>query len=120
MSFVPSVRPILTGLTLYRIGHRMRFLDRRQLIQTLYDKLKDKSRVHKSSEISKIEMTDSSVFIKTKNGTTTRGSILVGADGVHSRVREEMWRIADIEKPGYISAAERNCNYLKASTYTVH
>ena len=91
----------------------MRFLDRRQLIQTLYTKLKDKSRVHTSTEIVKIKMTDSGVVIEAKDGSTHSGSIVVGADGVHSQVREEIWRIAGSEKPGYISAAEKNCDFLK-------
>jgi 2-polyprenyl-6-methoxyphenol hydroxylase-like FAD-dependent oxidoreductase len=87
----------------------MRFLHRRQFIQILFDNLKDKSRIHTSAEVVKTEITESGVVVETKDGSKYSGSILVGTDGVHSRVRQEMWRIADAEKPGFISDAERNC-----------
>ncbi|KAI9928584.1 hypothetical protein ASPWEDRAFT_180185 [Aspergillus wentii DTO 134E9] len=82
-------------------GYKMCFLDRRQLVQTLYDNLKDKSKVLVSREIFKIEQLDGQVRIITKDGTAFAGDLLVGADGVHSRTREEMWRIADLEAPEY-------------------
>jgi len=41
------------------------------------------------------------------NGSTYSVSILVGADGIHSTVRKEMWRIADEIEPGYIPPSDR-------------
>lgn len=86
----------------------MRFFDRQQLIQALYDNLKDKSKVHTCCEVVKVENLDSEVTVKTKDGSEFTGNIVVGADGVHSRIRQEMWRIAEAERPG-ISERERTC-----------
>jgi hypothetical protein len=85
----------------------MMFLDRRQLVQALFDSLKDKSKVHTSSDAVKVELFDSHVTLETKDGRQFTGSIVVGADGIHSRVRDEMWRIANSEIPGYISERQQ-------------
>lgn len=84
-------------------GYRMIFLDRQQLLQTLFDNLKDKSKIHTSCEVFKLENLDGMVELSTVDGTIFRGDIVVGADGVHSRVRQELWRIADGEDPSYRS-----------------
>ncbi|KAJ6072057.1 Monooxygenase FAD-binding [Penicillium canescens] len=54
-----------------------------------------------SKEIFKIEELDDKVQIITKGGATFTGDLLVGADGVHSRTRAEMWSIAEAEDPDY-------------------
>ena len=53
----------------------------------------------------KVETTDGRVFI---------GSIVVGADGVHSLVRQEMWRIMDAEMPGSLATDDRNGTFEPA------
>jgi 2-polyprenyl-6-methoxyphenol hydroxylase-like FAD-dependent oxidoreductase len=75
------------------LGYPMRFLDRRELIETLFQNLKDKSRVHTSANVLKVEISDSEVRIITKEGKTFIGSIVIGADGVHSQIKQEMWRL---------------------------
>ena len=47
------------------------------------------------------------VQVETKDGSVYTGDILIGADGVRSHVRREIWRIADFEKPGYISERDK-------------
>lgn len=91
-------------VVLARLGYRMRFLDRRQLLQILFDNIRDKSKICTSCEVFKIEELDGAVQVVLKGGSTIRGNIVVGADGVHSRVREEIWRIAEDEMPSYPSA----------------
>jgi 2-polyprenyl-6-methoxyphenol hydroxylase-like FAD-dependent oxidoreductase len=81
----------------------MHFLDRQQLIQILYNNLKDKSKIHTDKRIVHVDLKESGVEITTKDGSMIAGDILVGADGVHSTVRSEMWRIANTTRPGYIS-----------------
>ncbi|KAJ6170735.1 Monooxygenase FAD-binding [Penicillium canescens] len=70
-------------------GYKFSFLDRH------------KSKVLVSKEIFKIEELDDKVQIITKGGATFTGDLLVGADGVHSRTRAEMWSIAEAEDPDY-------------------
>lgn len=60
-------------------------------------------------EVLKIEELDNCVQVALKDGSTIRGDILIGADGVHSRTRTEMWRLADLEDPDYGAARMRKC-----------
>lgn len=43
----------------------------------------------------------------TEDGAVYTGDLIVGADGVHSSVRSEMWRLADVISPGLITEKER-------------
>ncbi|KAK1654616.1 hypothetical protein BDP81DRAFT_478104 [Colletotrichum phormii] len=80
-------------------GYPCVWLDRKMLLQTLYDNLKYKDNVLPNKRVVGIETTESGVTVYTKDGSTYRGDILVGADGVHSIAREEMWRIGEISRP---------------------
>ncbi|KAF7183628.1 hypothetical protein CNMCM7691_003907 [Aspergillus felis] len=95
-------------------GYKFSFLDRRELIQVLYDNLRDKSKVYVSKELAKIDHLDGEVRVTTKDGTIFTGDIVVGADGVHSRTRAEMWKIAEAEDPSY--GSQRLANSI-ACTY---
>jgi 2-polyprenyl-6-methoxyphenol hydroxylase-like FAD-dependent oxidoreductase len=64
-----------------------------------------------SKEIFKIEQLDDKVQIITKDGATFTGDLLVGADGVHSRTRAEMWTIAEAEDPDYGTKQLPNCMF---------
>ena len=109
------------------MGYKLRWMQRRELIQILYDHLQDKSKVHVFKELLIIEQLDRGVKVITKDGATFVGDILVGADGVHSRTRKEMWKIADSEDASYgtermakcmCSALAENCkHFLTHSSY---
>jgi 2-polyprenyl-6-methoxyphenol hydroxylase-like FAD-dependent oxidoreductase len=43
------------------------------------------------------------IEVSTASGMIFKGDLIVGADGIHSTVRREMWRIANDVEPGYIS-----------------
>ena len=58
------------------------------------------------ARIISVDEDHSHVYVTTTNGTLYTGDILVGADGVHSRVREEMWRLARCKAPGVFSDDE--------------
>lgn len=51
---------------------------------------------------------DSTLSVRTRDGATFHGDLVVGADGVHSRVRREMWRLAELDLPGHITAQEQD------------
>ena len=86
----------------------MWFLDRQQLIEGLFENLVDKSRVYTSCGALKVGHIDQGVKVETRDGRVFTGSIVVGADGVHSLVRQEMWRIMDAEMPGSPTTNDRN------------
>lgn len=55
----------------------------------------------------------SGVQVTLRDGSSYVGDILVGADGVHSTVRKEMWRIAESTRPGYIPESEMTGKWLR-------
>lgn len=82
------------------------------VLKLLYDNIKDKSKILTRKRVQHVKMTDSGVFVKTVDGSVHEGDILVGADGIHSAVRGEMWRLANESAPGWIPADEHECESL--------
>lgn len=76
------------------------------ILKVLWQNLKHKNNVLVNKMVTKVELEPSRVRVETGDGSSYYGDILVGADGVHSKVRNEMWRLADILEPGYIPATE--------------
>ncbi|KAK1468355.1 FAD binding domain-containing protein [Colletotrichum melonis] len=76
------------------LGYPMIFIDRQMLIQVLYENLKHKDRVLTSQRVVSVEFTESGALVTTKDNKVFSGDIVVGADGIHSTVRKEMWRQA--------------------------
>lgn len=89
------------------LGYASIFVDRQMIIQVLYNNLRDKSKVLTSKGVNTVTQSTGKVEVVTADGETYHGDILVGADGIHSTVREEMWRLADRDIPGYIPASDR-------------
>lgn len=73
----------------------------------MYARIKDKSRIHLQQELFKIEILGDKVRAVTKKGLKYTADLLVGADGVKSMTRQELWRIADSESPGYIPRRDK-------------
>ncbi|EXF76212.1 FAD binding domain-containing protein [Colletotrichum fioriniae PJ7] len=76
------------------LGYPMIFIDRQMLIQVLYENLKHKDRVLTSQRVVSVDFTNSGAYVTTKDNKVFSGDIVVGADGIHSTVRKEMWRQA--------------------------
>lgn len=76
------------------------------VLQTLYNHLKSKDKVLTGKRVANVTLQGSGVRVETADGDLFTGDILVGADGVHSTVRDRMWRLADTLEPGYIPASE--------------
>lgn len=101
-----------TRLTMLRShGHASLMCHRAELVECLYDTLAepDKSRVHVGKRLSSVETVDGGVVVTCEDGSTHAGSIVLGADGVHSKLRSLMREAAlragspeadlDAEKP---------------------
>lgn len=84
----------------------MACLDRQQLLQVLYQSFPNKSNIHAGKDVIRVDQQDSHVLVHTADGCTYEGDLVVGADGVHSRVRTQMWRAAEARWPGRISDRE--------------
>ncbi|KAF7562282.1 hypothetical protein G7046_g1870 [Stylonectria norvegica] len=91
-----------------RHGYPMIFFDRKWLLQVLYRQIQHKDRVMLQSQVHKIDYQESGVHVLTKDGRKYSGTMIIGADGIHSAVRQEMFRIAGEEQPGYFTAGEED------------
>ncbi|GKT75564.1 FAD binding domain-containing protein [Colletotrichum tofieldiae] len=97
-----------------RHGYPALFFDRQWLLQVLYNQLKNKDRVLSNRRVAHVDLTKDGVRVMTTNGESFDGSLLVGADGVHSTVRAEMVRIANQIQPGHFpldSSHGISCHY---------
>lgn len=98
-------------LTVCRHGYPIVFLDRCMLTQTLYDKIQDKSRVLTSENVVTVQNASSHATVTTKTGNSYTGDMLVGADGIHSTVRQQMWQNAQAIDLTWIDVLEEHCMY---------
>jgi 2-polyprenyl-6-methoxyphenol hydroxylase-like FAD-dependent oxidoreductase len=89
------------------MGYTPFFVDRQMIIQVLYDKIRDKSKILTGKSVCNVEQIVDGVKVMTSDGDVFTGDILVGADGIHSTVRREMWRLADSAHPGYFPMSDR-------------
>ncbi|CAH0052490.1 unnamed protein product [Clonostachys solani] len=99
-------------------GFDLRFTERRTVLKILYDKIQAKDKVHTSKRVSKIEHVGDKVEITTLDGSSYTADIVIGADGIHSPVRGEMWRNAAEdgskvfgENPGADVVTEYGCTF---------
>ncbi|KAL3495974.1 hypothetical protein BJX62DRAFT_252374 [Aspergillus germanicus] len=78
-----------------RWGYPGLWCDRSTILQTVYDHIVDKSRLLTSKRVASTKHLEGSIEVTTTDGSVYTGDILVGADGTHSRVREEIVRYAN-------------------------
>jgi len=81
-------------LTSKRTGYDFQFGERTKYLEVFYDKIKNKSKILLNKNITSVEQSDNGVTVKCDDGTSYHGDVLAGADGVRSKIREEMWRLA--------------------------
>nr|Q9C447.1 RecName: Full=FAD-dependent monooxygenase paxM; AltName: Full=Paxilline synthesis protein M [Penicillium paxilli]AAK11530.1 PaxM [Penicillium paxilli] len=81
-----------------RFGFPIAFLDRQKMLEILYKGYPDPSKIRLGQRVTSIESLDDGVLITTTTGHVYRGDLLVGADGVHSIVRREIWKARGIAR----------------------
>ena len=77
------------------------------VIDVLYKNLQSKEKILLSKRVDSVQHEKKKVRVTTKDGSEFVGDILIGADGVHSTVRQQMWKLADQMQPGLFPASER-------------
>ncbi|KAI1736650.1 hypothetical protein F4680DRAFT_253001 [Xylaria scruposa] len=77
-------------------GFGVSIVHRPQYVKALYNGLPEeaKVRIHVSKRVVSIDVADDGVLVHCADGTVERGSIVIGADGVHSRTRQIMQSLA--------------------------
>ncbi|KAJ5924868.1 hypothetical protein N7466_009055 [Penicillium verhagenii] len=88
--------------TLMRERHHypVAWLPREQLLRILYDSVPDKSKVLVNKKVKTVDHSDNGVVVHCEDGSQYSGSMIAGADGVHSTVRGEMWKHMEESKKG--------------------
>ncbi|RJE24349.1 FAD binding domain protein [Aspergillus sclerotialis] len=76
-----------------RFGYPIAFLDRQKFLEILHTSYPKSSNIHTSHRVTNIRRAKSRIEVVTDAGTTFTGDLVVGADGVHSIVRSEMWKL---------------------------
>ena len=89
-------RDIADGL---RFGYQVVFLDRQIVLRTLFQRLEDPSKVVLNRRVVKVDHTETGVTVYCDGGEVYTGDVIIAADGVHSFIRTEMRRYADLENP---------------------
>lgn len=97
-------------LFIKRHGYPMAFLDRKRILEILWDGLPEavKGDVKVGKKVVSVEDTGEGVRVTTQDGEVFPGHLAAGADGVWSVTRKEMWRHADRVQPGLITEEEKN------------
>ncbi|PGH17463.1 hypothetical protein AJ79_01063 [Helicocarpus griseus UAMH5409] len=96
-----------------RHGYPLLFLDRRLALEILHSHV-DKSKVLTKKAVTDVKLLHDGVKVTTQDGSVYSADILIGCDGIHSKVRREMTRLANEESPGYFPAGEADnlpCDY---------
>ncbi|KAM5350140.1 hypothetical protein ACJ41O_006645 [Fusarium nematophilum] len=88
------------------VGYPSIFIDRQMFLQILYDSLQHKDRVLTNRRVTRLELIPGGVEAHAHDGSVYKGDIVVGADGIHSAVRDEMWRLGMEMSPGYFPQDE--------------
>ncbi|KAK8086492.1 hypothetical protein PG994_001466 [Apiospora phragmitis] len=81
-------------------GYPLIVMDWQQAIKNIYDKIQDKSKVYTGKTVVTVDTFDNGVSFRLEDGEIVTGDLLVGADGVHSFVSSEMWRLGNERQPG--------------------
>ncbi|KAF4626260.1 hypothetical protein G7Y89_g11898 [Cudoniella acicularis] len=91
-----------------RHGYPMLFSNRQWFLKVLYDQLKNKDCIQLKSRVDHIKSIEGGIQVTTNDGKSYEGDFVLGADGIHSNVRQEMRRIADVTNPKYFEPGEED------------
>ncbi|KAJ6020673.1 monooxygenase [Penicillium herquei] len=100
-----------------RHGYPIAFLDRQTLLQILYAHLQgDQGKVLTSKRVINLEQFPTHVVAHCKDGSSYEGDLVIGADGVHSTIRNLMWNYMEahglsekIEQERKVMTSEYDC-----------
>ncbi|KAI1366544.1 hypothetical protein F5Y08DRAFT_128731 [Xylaria arbuscula] len=96
-------------------GHGVRIVHRPHFVEVLYNSLPEsaRARIHVRKCVVRIDVTDDGVAVHCADGSVEYGSVVIGADGVHSRTRQVMQSLAagapaDTDQPSPFTTTYRS------------
>nr|AFO69290.1 FAD dependent monooxygenase [Periglandula ipomoeae] len=92
-------------------GYPVSFLERQKFLRILYDKLNNKDCIFTEKRVIAISNGQDKVIAKTSDGAEYTADVVVGADGVHSFVRSEIWR--HLKEASQVPVAEEPTTGIK-------
>lgn len=107
MQLVSSNESLADYAFVDRFGYDLFMLDRELVLKVLYNHISDKNKILLNKRISTVGHFDDKIVVHCADGSSYEGDIVAGADGVHSKIRHEMWRLADEVDPGRISVKDK-------------
>ncbi|SPO06962.1 related to hydroxylase [Cephalotrichum gorgonifer] len=105
----------MSGSLEKRHGYGLMFFDRQKLLEILHDNIRQKEKVLCNKRVTGVDLVDGGVRVTCADGSVFPGSIVVGADGIHSAVRDAMTALGNKLQPGYFDPQERVPCYYKCS-----
>ncbi|KAF4950450.1 hypothetical protein FSARC_13186 [Fusarium sarcochroum] len=80
----------------------------KRLLQILYDHVQHKDKIQLSKKVTDVKLVKDGVDVSCADGSVVSGTILVGADGIHSNVRKIMHNLGHTLEPGYFDPKEED------------
>ena len=94
-----------------RNGFECLTMERKHFLRIVHEQIPDKSFIKTGKRVVDVIDNDDGVIVKLQDGTQEEGDMLIGCDGVHSTVRELLWRDANLAQPDYITTQEKRCKW---------
>lgn len=91
-------------LLLYRMGYERILFARPELSSLLFSKIPS-DKIRMSKKVASFEEGKDGVTVTFEDNTSAHGDILVGADGTHSAVRQQLYK--NLEKQGLLPKADK-------------
>lgn len=97
------VTVVATELIAKRSGYPGMFTERQIVLRHLFENLTDQSYILPRRKVQSVTHGENGVVVLCANGEMYDGDVVVACDGVHSIVREEMRRYAELQTPGVMA-----------------
>ncbi|KAK4169846.1 Neuroligin-4, X-linked [Cladorrhinum sp. PSN259] len=92
-----------SSLIAARAGYFNSWGERRVLLQTLYDGIKDHSKILVGKNLVRVIDEEDGATAVCDDGTSYRADIIVGCDGVRSKIRQKIWELSEEEYPELVN-----------------
>ena len=100
-------------LTVESFRTKTALFDRESCVRHLYEGLPDRSKIHTSKSLERIEHTETGVRVHLADGSIEEGDIVIGTDGVHSKCRTQMWDYASKFEPEAIPESDKSVMFTE-------